>query len=97
MIKPLFSEKSIDKVEKFNEYTFLVDPGMTKYQIAKYIQDMFGFKPLTVNTKTKRSKLKRSAKNHKKSFSAQLKYAVVKLREKEKIDIFEVKENKKGK
>lgn len=84
----------MDKVEKLNEYTFLVDPGMTKFQIEKLIRETFGFKPLNVATKTKRSQSKKVGKSRRLAYSSGAKYAIVKLSSKEKIALFDIKEKK---
>lgn len=73
IIQPLMSEKSSQREGKFNEYSVVVDLKMTKPEIAKAIEQLFGVKPLGVRTVVFRKKTKQTkfgvvpAKNYKKA------------------------------
>lgn len=91
------SEKSVKKIEDSNEYTFVVDCGLSKHQIEKLVKDTFGVHPLSISTQIKKAKARKVGKSKRIIYSPRLKYAVVRLGSKEKIDLFEIKEGKRGK
>lgn len=93
-LKPLITEKTMEKVEKFNEYTFVVLPYLTKTIIKKIVEENFGVKVLSVKTKSTHGKIKKSGKRSKPSKRSDMKNAVVKLAKDNKIGLFEGKEKK---
>lgn len=94
-LKPVFTEKSMAEAKKGN-YTFLVNPSMTKQAIKTAINSAFGVHVKRVRTVNKPQVTKRNMYG-KIVNSKAVKKAVVTLAEKEKIDIFEAvaKEEKK--
>lgn len=60
IIQPLLSEKSSLMSEKFNEYALLVDTKMTKVEVKKAVESLFGVKPLSVRTVVFRKKTKKT-------------------------------------
>ncbi len=60
IIQPLLSEKSSLMSEKFNEYALLVDTKMTKTEVKKAVEKLFGVKPLSVRTVVFRKKTKKT-------------------------------------
>lgn len=97
LLKPVISERSLEKVKDTNEYAFLVGRRSTKMQIKEAIEKTFNVKAKKVRTRVVSGKVKR--KGTKKSLVSlqDLKQAVVKLADGDKIDLFEVKEEKKKK
>ena len=89
-IKPLISEKSLDEAKK-GFYTFLVDNSLNKYQIKELIEDRFEVKVDDVRTMQIKPREKKTVLGKKKRVQA-AKKAVVSLKGKDKIDIFESKE-----
>nr|AKQ04350.1 50S ribosomal protein L23, large subunit ribosomal protein L23 [uncultured Microgenomates bacterium Rifle_16ft_4_minimus_5036] len=87
---PVISEKSLQNA-KVGKYTFKVDRGLTKHQIKKLIEEAFGVHVTNVNTINLRGEVKRTMAGRKKVVKP-VKKAIVVLRDKEKIDIFETKE-----
>lgn len=73
IIQPLLSEKSSACETKLNEYAVVVDKNMTKPEIAKAVELLFGVKPLSVRTIVFRKKTKQTrygaipAKSYKKA------------------------------
>ncbi len=73
IIQPLMSEKSTSREARFNEFALLVDKKLTKIEIAKAVESMFGVKPLNVRTVVFRKKTKQTrygvipAKSYKKA------------------------------
>lgn len=90
MLKPILTEKSLSDA-KGGEYTFLASPSMTKFQIKKEVEKAFGVKVKKIRTARIKSEVKKNYKGYKK-VTKPAKKAFVKLGEKEKIDLFEVKD-----
>lgn len=60
IIQPLLSEKSSLMNEKLNEYAVLIDAKMTKTEVKKAVESLFGVKPLSVRTVVFRKKTRRT-------------------------------------
>jgi large subunit ribosomal protein L23 len=87
MIKPVFTEKSL-KSAKIGKYTFWVDRAMAKNSIKAEISKLFGVTVIDIKTILNKGEKGRNMRGVK--FSTQLrKKAIVTLKDKEKIDIFE--------
>jgi large subunit ribosomal protein L23 len=73
IIQPLMSEKSSAKEKSLNEFSLLVDRRLTKIEIAKAVETLFGVKPTQVRTVVFRKKTKQTrygiipAKSYKKA------------------------------
>lgn len=48
--KPVITEKTEDQIERFNTYTFEVDPKATKVDIVNAVEKMYDVKVEKVNT-----------------------------------------------
>lgn len=92
-VTPILTEKSLN-VAKEGKYTFVVDVGLNKLEIAKLINSIYGVHVVSVRTLNYKSGEKRNAKGRKVSIKA-FKKAVVVLGKDEKIGAFEVKKGKK--
>jgi large subunit ribosomal protein L23 len=92
-LKALLTEKSLEKA-KNGKYSFWVDKGLTKYQIKKLINETFGVNVIDVRTVNIKGEIKRTNRGSIKTIKPQKK-AIVTLKEKEKIELFEEKKNKK--
>jgi large subunit ribosomal protein L23 len=88
-IEPIITEKTTAAAE-IGEYTFKVDRRLNKFQIRKLIEDVFGVNVVRVRTITTKKEERRTAQGMKKTIKA-YKKAIVMLKEKEKIDLFETK------
>ena len=86
---PVLTEKSLKEAGRGN-YTFWVDKNMTKHQINKLVNDVFGVKVLKVRTMNVAGEIKKTAMGRKRIVKSRKK-AIVTLGEKEKIDLFEEK------
>lgn len=95
LLKPVISEESLKIAEEHNEYTFLVARGATKAKIKEGIEKSFGVKVLGVRTKHVHGKTRRRGAKRLLVSMPVLTKAVVKLRPKDKISLFETKEKKK--
>lgn len=94
LIRPLITEKSLEDAKLLNEYTFEVQAASSKPQIKKAIEEIFGVKVKDVRTTKIAGKTKRFAGRFEKKMP-DVKKAVVKLEEGQKIEFFEVEEKKK--
>ena len=87
IVRPLITEKSSAAYQDRGEYTFEVHPDATKPQIRSAIEQLFGVKVTGVWTSNQRGKTKRMGNNV--GRRPNWKKAIVKLREGDKIEIFE--------
>jgi large subunit ribosomal protein L23 len=82
--KPLITEKGTFQTESSNSYNFLVDFHANKSQIKKAVETLFKVKVVTVNTMIRKGKRKGMA--YRRYTRADLKRAVVTLKEGETIE-----------
>lgn len=87
MIKPVFTEKSL-KSAKIGKYSFWVDRDMAKNSIKAEIARLFGVHVVDIKTIRTKGETGRNMRGVKFSTGVQKK-AIVTLKEKEKIDLFE--------
>ena len=86
ILAPVVSEKSYGLIDN-NAYTFIVHPGANKTEIRQAVETIWDVKVLSVNTINRKGKTKRFRFTEGKR--ADTKRAIVKLREGDKIDLFE--------
>jgi len=88
--KPLLTEKVTSLTDKFNRYTFMVDPKANKLQIKEAIEKLFGVQVEAINTMRYAGKLKtRNTKRGPVSGrSASYKKAIVSVKKGEIIDFY---------
>ncbi len=60
IIQPLSTEKTAKWQARYNDYTIVVDPKMTKTEIKKSVERIFGVKVLSVRTANFRKKPSRN-------------------------------------
>ena len=92
-IEPVITEKSMN-LAKDGHFTFFVDRGLTKPQIKKIISHLFKVTVVKVRIVNLKGEVKKTMKGRKKIIRPRKK-AVVTLKDKEKIDLFEEKKKKK--
>ena len=88
-LEPILTEKSLSKAKKGN-YTFWVDRKLNKHQIKKLVSEVFDVVVVKVRTINVAGEKKKNNKGKIKVVKPRKK-AMVTLKEKEKIDLFEVK------
>lgn len=88
-IQPILTEKSLEAV-KNGYYTFWVDKRLTKDQIKLLVQDLFNVHVKKIRTMNVAGEIKRTVFGRKRKIQPRKK-AIVKLAEKEKIDLFDEK------
>tara|TARA_B100000686_G_scaffold198946_1_gene205750 strand:+ start:446 stop:736 length:291 start_codon:yes stop_codon:yes gene_type:complete len=85
--KPLVTEKSMQMLHETNRVSFQVNQGANKHQVKKAIEKIFGVTVEAVNVMVVRGKSRRFGKNI--GFTGNWKKAIVKLKEGDKIELFE--------
>lgn len=91
-LQPVLTEKSLGEAKRGN-YTFWVEPSLTKHQIKRLIDDVFGVKVTKVRTLNLKKMVRKTLAGRKRVLSARKK-AIVTLSGKDKIDLFEEKKTK---
>ena len=86
ILKPVITEKAL-VMQTQGKYTFLVGLKSNKDQIEKAFETVFGIKPLFVNTKIVKGKLKATGKNRKEVKKSDRKVAVITVAKDKKIEL----------
>lgn len=86
MLIPVITEKTM-KLAANRKYTFKVDISMNKYQARELVEKSFGVKVIDITSANKRAMVKRNNKGKKRIIQPEKKI-VVKLAQKDKIDLF---------
>ncbi len=89
-IKPVISEKSLEEA-KNGFYTFKVNKSLNKHKIRQLIEKTFGVKVDEVKTMNVKAREKKTIWGKTKRVLA-VKKAIVTLKGKDKIDVFETKD-----
>lgn len=89
-IEPILTEKSLRDAKR-GSYTFWVGKGLTKSKVKKLVEAVFGVQVTSVRTMNYKSEVKKGVWGRKRRTPSRRK-VVVNLKEKQKIDLFEVKE-----
>ncbi len=87
MLKPIFTEKSL-QLAKNGKYSFFVDSSATKADLKSEIGKLFGVHVVEIKTIVTPGENKRNARGRKVTVLTGKK-AIVTLKDKEKIDVFE--------
>lgn len=88
--KPLLTEKSIAATAD-NRFTFIVDPKATKHQIKSEVESLFKVNVVRVNIQNRARSVVRSGRTGRYQTSKATKKAVVQLKPKQTINLFEIK------
>jgi large subunit ribosomal protein L23 len=88
--KPVITEKSLEAT-KDNRYTFLVDVGANKNQIATAVHTMFKVDVIKVWTTTKKATTTNSGRRRMPGTTAATKKAIVEVKQGQTIKVFETK------
>jgi large subunit ribosomal protein L23 len=89
IISPVISEKSLQETA-LNRYTFKVNPKANKHQIKQAVETMFSVDVVKVRTIKSKALVKKSRKTRKTIKIKVGKKAIVELKPKQKIDLFNV-------
>ncbi|HPD45146.1 MAG TPA: 50S ribosomal protein L23 [Candidatus Woesebacteria bacterium] len=91
--KPIVTEKALINQQQ-GRYTFLVASKANKFQIAIAFEQMFGIKPLRINTRRIKGKVKTNWQQRRLIKKTDRKIAVITLPKDKKIDILTIKTKK---
>jgi large subunit ribosomal protein L23 len=86
IIHPIITEKSTE-YQGFGRYCFKVSKRANKKEIMKAVKDVFGVEPVSCNIMNVKGKKKRV--RYKLGYTSSWKKAIVKLKEGDKIELFE--------
>jgi large subunit ribosomal protein L23 len=86
-LEPIITEKTLNAA-KDGEYTFRVSVGLNKHQIKALVERVFGVHVVNVRTMNVAGEIKKTYTGRRKTIKPSKK-AIVKLKEKEKIALFE--------
>jgi len=70
IIRPVSSESALDRLERENKLTFVVDPKANKVEIKKAVERLYSVKVRSVNTSVSTSGEKKAVVALEKEFSA---------------------------
>jgi len=90
LIKPIITEKAETLSEKRNQYSFKVDKGSNKVEIAKAVESMFNVNVKSVNTVITpgKIKIKGTRSGYRKGVLSPYKKAIVTVEAGQKIDLY---------
>ena len=86
--RPIISEKSLEAASK-GEYTFEVDKNARKKNIVRAVKEIFGVDAERIRTMVVKGKTRRSLKTRREHRQGNWKKAVIRVKEGQKIDVFE--------
>ncbi|MPN04247.1 50S ribosomal protein L23 [bioreactor metagenome] len=90
-LKPIVTEKSLGAQEIFDKYSFWVDCSINKNQIRSAFVEVFGVKPISINTVVSKGKLKTDWKNRKPIQKPNKKKAIITLPKGTKLELLKIK------
>lgn len=89
LIRPIITERSL-KDAALGYFTFEVDKRANKTEIGKSVAAQFNVHPVSVKTLIKKGEYKRNRKTRVLMRLPEVKKAFIKLKQGEKIDLFEI-------
>lgn len=90
-LKPIITEKSLGIQEISGKYSFWVDCSVNKNQIRTAFIEVFGVKPLSINTVVLKGKLKTNWKSRKPIQKSNKKKAIITLPAGTKLELLKIK------
>jgi large subunit ribosomal protein L23 len=91
--QPVITEKSMLAAQQ-GKFTFQVDGKATKSQVKQAVEDQFKVNVVSISTITTKGKVKRFGKKRTQVKTSDTKKAIVVLKKGQKIDLFDIKEDK---
>lgn len=86
--RPIISEKSLKSTSR-NEYTFEVEKNARKKDIARAVEKIFGVEVKGIKTMIVKGKTRRFGRTRRRYHLGDWKKAIVRVKEGQKIDVFE--------
>ena len=96
LIKPVITEKSMDEAGR-GRFTFVVAKDADKTQIRHAVEEHFKVNVISVQTITMKGRTRRVGKRRIETKMPALKKALVRLKEGQRIDLFDVQKEEKTK
>ncbi len=93
LIRPIITEKSMNEAA-IGKFAFQVLKSANKAEVMQAVKESFKVNPVSVQTMNVKGKTKRSARSRKLVTQSDWKKAVVKLKAGEKIDLFDIADQK---
>lgn len=90
IINPVITEASL-ALQESGKYTFFVNRDANKDQIFLAFEEMFGIKPLAINTLITKGKVKTNWKNRKTYRKTDKKKAIISIPKDKKIELLNLK------
>ncbi len=91
LIRPLLTEKTYKQAHDFNQYTFEVAVDASKVEIERAVEKKFNVNVTEISTVNRLGKLKTFGAKRTRGTRSNTKKAIVKLKDKQTIDLFEMK------
>ncbi|MFZ5438117.1 MAG: 50S ribosomal protein L23 [Patescibacteria group bacterium] len=88
--RPVITEKTLQRANLENIYTFEVERVADKNKIKAAIEEMYQVKVEVVNTVMRPKKAKRTGQKRLKTFAAKTKKALVRLKKGDSISVFDI-------
>lgn len=88
--RPIITEKTLQRANLENIYTFEVARTADKNKIQAAIEEMYSVNVVDVNTVMRPKKARRTGQKRTKTFVAKTKKALVKLKQGQSISVFDV-------
>ena len=87
--RPIITEKAIGLANKYNTYTFEVDPVANKNQIKALIEELYEVEVIKVNTTIRAPQVKKTGRRRLPKRIGRIKKALVTLKKGDAIEIFD--------
>jgi large subunit ribosomal protein L23 len=91
IVRPLISEKSLNMIDKYNKYSFIVSNDINKIELTDHIEKTYSVKVEGVTIINAIGKIVRFGKKRIPGRRGNFKKAFVTLKKGDKIDLFEIK------
>lgn len=89
IFRPVITEKSLSQASKENIYTFVVDPAMSKPQIAQKVSQLYGVDVEWVRTAIRKAKAVKTGRRRLPGMKTRAKKASLRIKEGQTIDLFD--------
>lgn len=89
IFRPVITEKSLSKAASENIYTFVVDPAMSKPQIAKRISELYNVEVEWVRTAIRKAKAVKTGRRRLPGMKTRAKKAYLRIKQGQTIELFD--------
>ena len=89
IFRPVITEKSLSQAASDNIYTFVVDPAMSKPQIAQRISELYKVEVEWVRTAIRKAKAVKTGRRRLPGMKTRAKKATLRIKQGQTIDLFD--------